>query len=180
MITETLKQLYYTKRGYPTDKGSVHSYLGIYDSLFLRFKHEHINILEVGIFNGGSIKLWEDYFPYAHIYGYDIVNQTSPQITYGPRVRDEYKDFNLVPNDEIRDKQFSIAIDDGSHTLYDQMNFVKKVYSNLKQSGILIVEDIQDIDNQKTYFNDLNIPYTIIDLRRIKNRYDDVLLLFEK
>jgi hypothetical protein len=32
------------------------------------------NVLEVGIYHGGSIKLWSDFFPNANIYGLDIKN----------------------------------------------------------------------------------------------------------
>jgi hypothetical protein len=56
-----------------TDKNTLHSYLGLYQKLLISKKETARNVLEVGIFNGGSIKLWHDFFPNATIYGLDII-----------------------------------------------------------------------------------------------------------
>jgi hypothetical protein len=45
-----------------TDKNTTHSYLPLYESLFKNKKETTQNILEIGFQNGGSIKLWRDYF----------------------------------------------------------------------------------------------------------------------
>ena len=57
-----------------TDKNTTHSYLPLYESLFKNKKETAQNILEIGIQNGGSIKLWRDYFINATIYGLDIIH----------------------------------------------------------------------------------------------------------
>ena len=51
-----------------TDKNTRHSYLQLYEKLLNRLKNTSGNVLEIGIgegnevCNGGSIKLWHDYF----------------------------------------------------------------------------------------------------------------------
>jgi hypothetical protein len=50
---------------YPTDKEYAHKYLDVYDKLFTSIKNKKINIFECGYGDGGSCKLWEDYFPKA-------------------------------------------------------------------------------------------------------------------
>ena len=57
-----------------TDKNTVHSYLPLYNNLLKSKKDTAKNVLEVGIFNGGSIKLWSDYFTNANVYGLDIMH----------------------------------------------------------------------------------------------------------
>ena len=57
-----------------TDKNTTHSHLPLYESLFKNKKETAQNILEIGIQNGGSIKLWRDYFINATIYGLDIIH----------------------------------------------------------------------------------------------------------
>ena len=57
-----------------TDKNTVHSYLDLYERLFYKKRSSALNILEIGIKDGGSIKLWRDYFSNAHIYGLDCVS----------------------------------------------------------------------------------------------------------
>ena len=61
-----------------TDKGNVHSYLPLYETLLNPIKDSAKNILEVGIGdfgpkNGGSLLLWKNYFTKATIHGIDIL-----------------------------------------------------------------------------------------------------------
>ena len=56
-----------------TDKNTVHSYLDLYETLFANKQETTKHILEIGIANGGSIKLWKDYFTNATIHGIDII-----------------------------------------------------------------------------------------------------------
>ena len=61
-----------------TDKNTTHSYLPLYQKLLENKKETAKNVLEIGIGdfgekNGGSIKLWKDYFTNATIYGLDIL-----------------------------------------------------------------------------------------------------------
>lgn len=190
----TLTELFNSKgyNYYPTDKGTTHVYLDIYEKLFNTFKDEKINILEIGVREGGSIRLWHDYFTNATIYGYDISADANKEISKNWFIGKEIdtlinsevnyiiKDSNLIKDDEFNNIPLSIIIDDGSHQLKDQLNTIKILYNQLIEGGMLIIEDVQDIDNQEFYFGLLGIPFEIIDLRHINNRYDDVLLLFKK
>ena len=45
-----------------TDKNTIHSYLPLYQKLFGSKQETAKSILEIGIWNGGSIKLWHDFF----------------------------------------------------------------------------------------------------------------------
>ena len=56
-----------------TDKNTVHSYLPLYQQLLEGNKESAKHVLEVGIFQGGSIKLWSDFFTKATVYGLDIM-----------------------------------------------------------------------------------------------------------
>jgi cephalosporin hydroxylase len=166
---------------YPTDKGSTHSYIDIYDQLMLPYKHQTINILEVGVEFGGSIKLWSDYFTDAHIFGYDIVNKLKEGIFDDCKnVSFVVKSIQNIHSDEFNDTPLTIAIDDASHTVQDQLLFIQVIYPQIVKGGMLIIEDVQDIDNQVKAFKSLGLPFEIIDLRNVKGRYDDVLLIFRK
>jgi len=57
-----------------TDKNTTHSYLPLYQKLLIKKKETAKNVLEIGISDGGSIKLWSDFFTNANIYGIDIMN----------------------------------------------------------------------------------------------------------
>lgn len=175
---KTLTGLFKTG-GYNTDKGSDHDYLTEYDRLFYPYRDKPINLFEVGFYMGGSCKLWEDYFPYANIRFIDI-NASCATIPISERSR-----LDIMNSMELTTKYFKsfppdIAVDDSFHSLESQLYFIEVVYPVLRKGGLLIVEDIIDIDNFKPSFDGLNIPYEIIDKRIKQNRTDEVLLIFRK
>ena len=45
-----------------TDKNTIHSYIPLYQKLLISKKKTAKHVLEVGIYNGGSIKLWNNFF----------------------------------------------------------------------------------------------------------------------
>ena len=57
-----------------TDKNTTHSYLPLYQELLANKQETARNVLEIGVQDGGSIKLWHDFFIHATIYGLDIMD----------------------------------------------------------------------------------------------------------
>jgi hypothetical protein len=172
-----------------TDKGRWHHYLRVYDILLLPFRDKEINLFEVGFYGGGSCLLWEKYFPKAHIKCVEIDKERMKDYNrtksvsynkYFQRTTLDIMDANDLTAEYFDDFIPDIAIDDGSHKLFDQVNFIKTVYPVLREGGILFVEDIQDIDKDKPYFDQIGIPYDIADNRRSSGMSDDVLLIFKK
>ncbi len=183
-----------------TDKNTSHSYIDTYERLFQEKKTKKNNILEIGIGapyhdkrNGGSIKLWYDYFQNSTIYGLDIIDISNVNecILNNERIK-LYTSINAYDENFIKETftnnniTFDILIDDGPHTLESMIFFVKHYLHLLNSGGILIIEDIQNID----WINNikLNIPHElkknieieVIDLREIKNRWDDIMFVIKK
>ena len=52
------------------------NYGPIYDKHFAPFRDQNINILEIGVLRGGSMRMWEKYFPKANIFGIDIKEES--------------------------------------------------------------------------------------------------------
>ena len=51
-------------------------YFDIYERHFSRFRNKEVVILEIGVFQGGSLQMWKEYFgDKAKIYGVDIEPQ---------------------------------------------------------------------------------------------------------
>jgi len=46
-------------------------YLDVYDAITAPWIDKEIKLLEVGVYQGGSLKLWRDYFPRGTIVGVD-------------------------------------------------------------------------------------------------------------
>ncbi len=81
--------------------------------------------------------------------------------------------------DYIGNYKFDIIIDDGSHILQDQIKTFHLLKKLMKKNGIYVIEDVNNIDTVKDEFLKLHTNCKIIDLRHIKNRYDDVLVVYQ-
>jgi hypothetical protein len=181
----TLVELY--KRGgvdtYPTDKAHVHLYLPFYDLLFAPYKNKKINIFEVGYLDGGSLKLWEDYFPNAQIRGIDITDEyrqkTGVKFTTD-RVRVEILDSMKLSKKFFRDFSPDIVIDDGCHISDYQIHVVKTVYPLLRDGGLLIIEDFGSPEQLLPLFREIGYPFDVVDLRSLNGRHDNMLLIYHK
>lgn len=167
-----------TEGFYLSDKGTIHSYLPSYDQLFTPYRDLDINIFEVGYQHGGSSVLWERYFSKAIIKSIDVdIHVPLPQ---SERIILDIANVMNLTSEYFSDFIPDIVIDDGSHFLEEQVHLIKIAYPVIRKGGIIIVEDIHCIDTQNTVFESIGIPYEIFDLRGVKNRFDDVFLLFRK
>ena len=124
-------------------------YFDTYERHFARFRGTDVHIAEIGVFSGGSMKMWRWYFgERAVIYGIDINNGTlayqgNPQ--YGSPARifigdqskkefwDEFK--RQVP-------RLDILLDDGGHQAYQQRATLDAMLPHLAPGGVLLTEDL--------------------------------------
>jgi len=179
-----------------TDKNTTHSYLSLYNQLLINKKITAKNVLEIGIGdfgekNGGSIKLWKDFFTNATIYGIDIlpINRVIDELLNNSRVilytsTDGYNETFFKTQLLEKNIKFDFLLDDGPHTLESMKMFIKLYSQVMTDDGILIIEDIQSWDwidilkNEVPEF--LKQFIRIYDLRSNKNRYDDIVFTINK
>jgi cephalosporin hydroxylase len=174
-----------------TDKNTVHSYLGLYQDLLSSKKDSAKNVLEIGICNGGSIKLWYDFFTNANVYGLDIMhmNDVWGELKNNKRIylhtsTDAYNEdiFNtLFLSKEIK---FDFILDDGPHSLESMQQLIRLYSKVMADDGILIIEDVQSMDWLSVLINEvpdnLKKYIRIYDLRGNKGRYDDIVFTINK
>jgi len=183
----TLDQIYQKCRsGDFPDKGTVHSYIEVYESILAPYRETALNILEIGILGGASLKMWEQYFT-GKVYGIDCTDQPlGGKFDLRPMI--ESGKHNIVIMDATNEEQieknfagikFDVIIDDGSHAVEHQLLSYFHFRKHLSLEGIYIIEDIQDIDNTRYAFETIDSKRTslIVDRRHVKNRYDDVLAI---
>jgi cephalosporin hydroxylase len=171
-----------------TDKNTAHSYLETYEDLLNVKMDTAKNVLEVGVCYGGSIELWKKYFKNATIWAVDILTeQRMPE-----KLKDDER-IKLISGDAyspflfsalFRGKKFDFIIDDGPHTLESQLKFLSMYSLLLEEDGILIIEDVQNIDYLDILFQNTpdNLkPYIkTFDLRDNKKRYDDIVFCIDR
>ena len=172
-----------------TDKNTTHSYLGLYEDLLCSKRETAKNVLEIGIWDGGSIKLWDDYFKNAIIYGLDLTatnekwdslkNKESIKLITGV---DAYNQTFF--NETFKEIKFDFMLDDGPHSLESMIIFIRLYSTLLTHDGILIIEDVQSWDWIETLKaivpEDLKQFIKVYDLRPNKNRYDDIVFTIDK
>lgn len=178
---KSLKQIW-TENQYPTDKEHLHHYLDTYDQLFSPYRFLGVNILEIGYLDGGSLNLWEDYFPYAQIRGIDITDQFRQDkgVPFKTdRVKLEIKDSMTLNADYFKDFPPDIVIDDGCHICTYQHHTVRVIYPVLRAGGILVIEDFGSPEMLLKGFEDIGYPFEVIDLRHY-GKHDNMLLVYRK
>ena len=164
---------------YDTDKSSqrenvtnsrhCHPYTLFYDNLFQKIKDNEIMVAELGILEGSSLRMWQEYFPKAVIHGYEYNNQfiNSFKEKYN---NDRITLYNINVNNEesiksvFSDKLYDIIIEDTTHQFQDQIRVIKNVYRNLKPGGLLIIEDIFKKYNENDY---------LVELKEILHEFED-------
>ena len=119
-------------------------YFEIYDRHFNSFRNKEIVILEIGIFQGGSLQMWKNYFgSKAKIYGIDIdpnckrYEEENIEIFIGSQTD---RDFLCEVIKKI--PKIDILIDDGGHTMHQIKTSFLELFDHLKDDGVYAVEDL--------------------------------------
>lgn len=119
-------------------------YFDVYDRHFSRFKDKEIVILEIGVFQGGSLQMWKNYFgSSAKIYGVDI----------DPKCKNLEEDNIKIFIGSQSDRKFlrelkktippiDILIDDGGHYVNQQIVTYEELFGHVKEDGVYLCEDL--------------------------------------
>jgi cephalosporin hydroxylase len=161
------------------DKGSLHSYIDFYEQYFSSKKENVKTLLEIGIQGGVSMIMWKEYFQNASIYGVDIdFSRIHPYILNGSYATLLNTDATKPTIVDLLTTTFDVIIDDGEHSFDSQITSFLLLKNKLNKGGCYIIEDIQT-EQEAEYLKNLIPGSYIVDLRKIKNRYDDLLLVYE-
>lgn len=119
-------------------------YLELYEKHFADLRGRDLNFLEIGVFKGGSLEMWRNYFgPAASICGIDIDPDCAGYETTGTKVRiGSQADpvFLRRVIDEIGAPD--VILDDGSHVAEHQKVSFETLFPLLKEGGLYVIEDI--------------------------------------
>lgn len=123
---------------------SYHNYTEVYARYFKDLRDLPIKFLEIGIWKGYSVKLWEDYFKNAELHFLDIslsaVEYTSSRSHY--HLADQSSVSDLEKFIAKTGGQFDVIIDDGGHTMEQQITSFCTLFPHVKKGGIYIIEDL--------------------------------------
>lgn len=162
------------------DKGTLHSYIDVYaEQIEPRFG---LSLLEIGVYAGHSLMMWNEYLPGCRVVGVDLSvsrlvwPELLPQIVVGNATRREV--LGQVVG------SFNYVIDDGSHYFDDQKSSFMLLWDRLLPDGKYFIEDIESIEVAYELADFVwaftGLKSVIYDLRDVKGRFDDILLLVYK
>lgn len=127
-------------------KSIKHSYETVYEKDFEKLRTLPINILEIGVHYGDSIKAWLEYFPNAIIYTIDTFRRVpywDVPVLQDPRVVWSVCDSTSNKAKNLwSDVKFDIIIDDGLHTSTTNRHTFLNFFDKLKVGGAYYVEDV--------------------------------------
>ncbi len=185
----TLKELCakYKKGDWP-DRDTIHSYIDVYEEILAPYRHTAQNILEIGLMNGESLRMWSEYFS-GKVYGMDcsetpidgladlrpIIAEGKYNVCIGDagNPADIEKFFNGI--------KFDVIIEDSTHNIEDQLRMYAVLKPYLNNNALYLVEDVQAIDETRHLFENIDPEKTveIVDRRHVKGRYDDVIVILK-
>lgn len=155
---------------YGTDK--TH-YTPFYSLLLEGRRNTVASVLEIGIGTpsamqhvagykpGASLRMWEEYFPQAYIYGMDndasVLFETERIYTF---CADQSRPDTYTLRADIHER-FDLIIDDGSHNAEHQLITFKALKPRLRPGGLYIIEDVNVSDG---LLNNLHMLYSYVQV----------------
>jgi hypothetical protein len=131
---------------YKTQKHAVKwsTYFDVYERHLKKFQNKSPKILEIGINDGGSTEMWLEYFgKNTQIFAIDIDERCKDHsyngnviTTIGDQGSEQFWDEFLIDKDG-----FDIILDDGGHTMKQQITTLNKVFAKLNNGGVFLIED---------------------------------------
>jgi|LakMenE18May11ns_1017448.scaffolds.fasta_scaffold9958636_10 FkbM family methyltransferase len=149
-------------------KKNIHKwfhYLEVYDRYFSKFRGKEICILEIGVENGGSLEMWKNYFgPKVKIYGVDI--NTNCKIYEEEQIEifiGSQDDEEFLESLKTKIPKLDIIIDDGGHTMSQQIITYEHMIDHMTDDSIYICEDLHTSYWPKFYGGGLKKEGTFIE-----------------
>ncbi len=119
-------------------------YFEVYDRHFSRFRGTDVHILEFGVAQGGSLQMWKHYFgPKAKVFGADIdphckqLEEEQIEIFIG-----DQEDRRFLKSLTEAIPRIDILIDDGGHTMKQQINTFEELFPCIEENGVYLCEDM--------------------------------------
>jgi hypothetical protein len=125
-------------------------YYDIYERHLARFAGTDAEVVEIGVYSGGSLQMWRDWLgPAARIHGVDIADACRAYaggqvtITIGDQGDPGFWSAFVRAHPRI-----DVVIDDGSHRPADQVATLEALLPRLSRGGVYICEDIAGVHNE--------------------------------
>ena len=120
-------------------------YFEVYDRHLARFRGGDVRIVEFGVSHGGSLQMWRHYLGRrAHIVGVDVNPECATLAEPGiDIVIGDQEDRAFLGAIATRWPRIDVVIDDGGHTMAQQIATFEVLFPHLHADGVYLCEDLQ-------------------------------------
>jgi len=121
-------------------------YFDVYDRHFKKYRNlkTEVVILEIGVSFGGSLQMWKSYFgDNVKIYGIDVNPECKKLETEDIKIFiGSQSDRDFLRKIKAKIPPIDILIDDGGHTMKQQIVTFEEMFDHIKTDGVYLCEDI--------------------------------------
>jgi hypothetical protein len=153
-----------------TDKATHHQFTDFYEKELGHLRTEKMNLLEIGILQGASLRMWEEFFENGAIYGADLHDKKHLQadrILIEKCNQESPEDLKNLFSSTI----FDVIIDDGGHTMLQQQLTLTHLLPRIKPGGKFIMEDLHTSYSRYLNHNKANTKTTMELLTQYADTY---------
>ena len=140
-MEQTLREIFYTHNDRLIHKWD--HYFDIYERYFSTYRGKSLNVLEIGVSQGGSIQLWKKYFgDKLNLYSVDInpecklFEADTTKLYIGSQEDPVFLEKLYAELPEM-----DIIMDDGGHSMKQQILTFEHLFLKVKEGGVFLVED---------------------------------------
>jgi hypothetical protein len=126
------------------DKSSEqHAFTAVYERFLEPLRELPITMLEIGVFEGASVRMWRDYFPNARIYAIDFAESAHRHgdsriaVFVGNQMDRAFLDTVVGASGAL-----DFIVDDGGHRPEQQLTSLFHLWEHLKLGGVYAIEDV--------------------------------------
>lgn len=176
-MTRTLAEVYadYSAPAGWGDKGTAHDYLPVYEREMTRTSG--VTLLEIGVYAGHSIAMWDAWLTDSTVIGIDVDLshlEMAHDLVHLCNGTDPNAVAALLPG-----MTFDYIIDDGSHTLTDQLLSLSVFLPLMNPDGRYFIEDILGDDALGAItanLDALDYTYEVYDGRGPGRQPDEIMV----
>lgn len=157
-----------------------HCYCKDYYPFHLEDRRDTIRaVLELGVAEGGSLRMWQEYFPNANIYGIDkrntFENHGEERIYFR---QGEQQDVEFLHKVRIEEPSWDLIIDDGGHRAHNIQTSYETLWPFVSPGGLYAIEDVMNKHHRSIpviayFYNLINLDFpkyktpTVTGIKRV-------------
>lgn len=117
-------------------------YFDVYHRALEKYRGTSPRVLEIGVYKGGGLALWRSYFgPGAVVVGIDIDPAAADHGLGSAVLIGDQADPSFLEDVDRDHGPFDVVIDDGGHSMNQQITAVETLFPRLATGGTYVVED---------------------------------------